>query len=76
MQSMKRPIIRIPTLLCQRCLHTWEPRQMHVRMCPRCKTLLWNVPPRTALEKWRYKEKLKQRTRKAERPRGRARKRS
>jgi predicted Zn-ribbon and HTH transcriptional regulator len=58
---MKVPVIRIPTLLCQRCTHTWEPRQMHVSICPRCKSKLWNVPPRTAQERRHYREAQRRR---------------
>jgi Zn finger protein HypA/HybF involved in hydrogenase expression len=59
------PVIRIPTLMCERCTHVWLPRQPHVRMCPACKSTLWNVPPRTALEKWRYRFKQQERKRAA-----------
>ena len=37
--------VSIPTLDCLRCYHSWIPRQVHVRMCPQCKSLLWNVEP-------------------------------
>jgi hypothetical protein len=29
-RKVRIPTIRIPTLFCQRCTHTWEPRQTHV----------------------------------------------
>jgi uncharacterized protein len=31
-------------LHCHRCVYTWVPRRSIVRMCPRCKSKLWNVP--------------------------------
>lgn len=33
---------RLPTLTCKRCVHTWVPRQAVIKLCPRCKSLLWN----------------------------------
>lgn len=36
--------IHIPTLTCLRCGHKWTPRQSEVRLCPRCKSLLWDKP--------------------------------
>jgi predicted Zn-ribbon and HTH transcriptional regulator len=63
--KLSRSVLRIPTLFCERCTHTWQPRQIYVSICPRCKSKLWHVPPRTGLEKWRYKEKQKQRILKA-----------
>ncbi|MGB6500294.1 MAG: nucleotidyltransferase family protein [Thermoplasmata archaeon] len=29
---------------CFRCVYTWRPRGHRVRICPRCKSKLWNVP--------------------------------
>jgi uncharacterized protein len=29
---------------CFRCIYTWRPRATRVRLCPRCKSKLWNVP--------------------------------
>jgi uncharacterized protein len=29
---------------CYRCIYTWVPRRRPARMCPRCKSRLWNVP--------------------------------
>ena len=29
---------------CYRCVYSWRPRSSVVRMCPRCKSRLWNVP--------------------------------
>ena len=34
----------IPRVHCYRCYHTWTPVKAPVRMCPRCKSLLWDVP--------------------------------
>ena len=34
-----------PTELhCHRCIYTWTPRRVPVRMCPRCKSKIWNKP--------------------------------
>jgi len=40
--------IHIPTLHCKRCGHDWLPRQTVVRLCPRCKSLLWDQPKKKA----------------------------
>jgi Zn finger protein HypA/HybF involved in hydrogenase expression len=37
--------IKIPTLKCLRCGHTWMPRTTDVRLCPHCKNVRWNEPP-------------------------------
>ncbi len=29
---------------CHRCVYTWQMRRRYPRMCPRCKSRLWNVP--------------------------------
>lgn len=29
---------------CYRCVYTWHPRRRVPRICPRCKSTLWNVP--------------------------------
>ena len=29
---------------CFRCVYSWRPRKSPVRICPRCKSRLWNVP--------------------------------
>ncbi len=34
----------IPKLHCYRCGDTWTPRARVVRICPRCKSTLWEVP--------------------------------
>jgi hypothetical protein len=34
---------------------------MHVSICPRCKSKLWNVPPRTAQERRHYREAQRRR---------------
>ena len=31
-------------LKCKRCGHEWTPRQTDVRICPKCKSALWDVP--------------------------------
>ena len=36
--------IVIPRLHCYRCVYTWTPVKTPVRMCPRCKSKLWDVP--------------------------------
>jgi len=34
----------LPELHCHRCIYTWTPRRLPVRMCPRCKSRLWDTP--------------------------------
>lgn len=34
--------IIINRLRCQKCDHTWIPRQSEVHICPKCKTHYWN----------------------------------
>ncbi len=34
----------LPEYHCHRCIYTWTPRRVPVRMCPRCKSRLWDVP--------------------------------
>ncbi len=34
----------LPELHCYRCIYTWTPRHLPVRLCPRCKSRLWNTP--------------------------------
>ncbi len=34
----------LPELHCHRCIYTWTPRRTPVRMCPRCKSRLWDQP--------------------------------
>jgi uncharacterized OB-fold protein len=36
--------VRVPGLACLRCGHTWVPRRPIVKICPRCKSRLWDVP--------------------------------
>lgn len=36
--------IELPVLHCYRCGNTWTPRLRVVRMCPRCKSRLWDEP--------------------------------
>jgi uncharacterized protein len=31
---------------CYRCAYVWRFRKSPVRLCPRCKSKLWNTPPR------------------------------
>ena len=33
-----------PELHCHRCIYTWTPRRVPTRMCPRCKSKLWDKP--------------------------------
>jgi uncharacterized protein len=40
--SMK--VVPIPVLQCYRCHWAWTPKNMVVRMCPNCKSTLWDVP--------------------------------
>ena len=34
----------IPRVHCFRCVYTWTPVRTPVRMCPRCKSKLWDLP--------------------------------
>ena len=34
----------LPILHCYRCGNTWIPRSRVIRICPRCKSKLWDVP--------------------------------
>jgi hypothetical protein len=34
----------LPELHCHRCIYSWTPRRAPIRMCPRCKSRLWDVP--------------------------------
>ena len=36
--------IKIQTLTCVKCKHTWTPRQPVIKMCPSCKTTHWQKP--------------------------------
>lgn len=36
---------------CYRCIYSWRPRTPTVRMCPRCKSKLWNTPRLVASSK-------------------------
>ncbi len=36
--------LALPELHCFRCVYTWSPRRLPVRMCPRCKSKLWDRP--------------------------------
>jgi Zn finger protein HypA/HybF involved in hydrogenase expression len=35
-------IIKINSLKCMRCEHQWVPRQIDVRICPKCKSPYWD----------------------------------
>ena len=37
-------VIEIPILRCHRCAYAWRPSQPVVRICPRCKSALWDRP--------------------------------
>jgi len=48
--------IQVPQYICSRCNHRWQSREgKKPRMCPECKTQLWNVPPATKREERRAK---------------------
>lgn len=36
--------VDLPRLRCYRCVYTWTPVRSPVRICPRCKSRLWDVP--------------------------------
>ena len=36
--------VDLPTLHCYRCVYSWHPVKSQVRICPRCKSKLWNIP--------------------------------
>jgi uncharacterized protein len=36
--------VAISKLHCYRCFHSWTPVRSPVRLCPRCKSKLWDVP--------------------------------
>jgi len=36
--------IELPLLHCYRCGNTWIPRSRVIKICPRCKSKLWDVP--------------------------------
>ena len=36
--------IAIPRVHCYRCIYTWTPVRAPIRICPRCKSKLWDVP--------------------------------
>lgn len=37
-------IIQINSLTCLRCGHVWVPKQVDVRVCPKCKSYKWDKP--------------------------------
>lgn len=41
------PQVKLPKpLKCQRCGHTWMPRQTEIIRCPKCSSPYWNRPLR------------------------------
>jgi len=40
----KLKIVLPKPLTCKRCGHEWVPRQVDVRICPKCKSPYWDVP--------------------------------
>ncbi|MFH0828802.1 MAG: hypothetical protein V1907_01320 [Candidatus Kerfeldbacteria bacterium] len=36
--------LNVPALVCLRCGHAWIARGPIVKICPRCKSKLWDVP--------------------------------
>ena len=38
------PDALLPEYHCHRCIYSWTPRRTPVRMCPRCKSKLWDQP--------------------------------
>jgi predicted nucleotidyltransferase len=36
--------VKLPTLHCYRCIYEWTPVRSPVRICPRCKSKLWDMP--------------------------------
>lgn len=36
--------VDLPQLHCYRCIYSWHPVRSPVRMCPRCKSRLWDTP--------------------------------
>ena len=34
--------VEIPRLYCKRCRHSWHPRQLEIRICPKCKSPYWD----------------------------------
>jgi predicted nucleotidyltransferase len=36
--------VTLPLLGCYRCAHEWSPKTPIVRLCPRCKSRLWDTP--------------------------------
>jgi hypothetical protein len=36
--------VSLPVLHCYRCIYSWTPTKSTVRMCPRCKSVRWDVP--------------------------------
>jgi len=56
--------LSLPRLRCLRCSHSWVPRSGKIRICPRCKSHLWDRPkgiPGTVTERSAKSESLGQR---------------
>ena len=45
MGPAQMPDASLPEYHCYRCIYAWTPRRTPVRMCPRCKSRLWDQPP-------------------------------
>jgi len=43
-KGLKQVAIPHHTVVCSRCSHSWTPRSLQVRQCPKCKTLRWDAP--------------------------------
>ncbi len=42
-------VVEIPVLRCLRCAYAWRPSRPVVRICPRCKSKLWDRPKLRAI---------------------------
>jgi len=42
--------IRIRQITCTRCGHTWVPRKIDVRRCPKCQSVYFDVPEKQVKE--------------------------
>lgn len=36
--------VKISKIECKRCGHRWIPRQVEIRMCPKCKSIWYDKP--------------------------------
>jgi len=41
--------LNVPGLICLRCGHGWIARSPIVKICPRCKSRLWDVPKKGSM---------------------------